>query len=43
MNEFRLVLPLGPDNEFAGGWAAGSIHAHYLHSLKAGKVFSSNG
>lgn len=39
-SEFRLVIPARPNNEWYGGWAAGSILAHYIHSLKCGgKVF----
>jgi len=36
--EFRLVLPARL-NDWLGGYAAGSIAAHYIHYKKNGKVF----
>jgi hypothetical protein len=37
--EFRLIIPAKVDSEFLGGWAAGSINAHYFHYLRNRKVF----
>ena len=36
--EFRLILPAKLD-DWLGGYAAGSIAAHYIHFKKHGKVF----
>lgn len=37
--EFSLVITTTHSNDFRGGWAAGSIPAHYIHCEKQGKVF----
>lgn len=37
--EFRLVIPAKPYSGWYGGWAAGSIPAHFIHCKKEGKVF----
>jgi len=37
--EFRLIIPAKVYSNWSGGWAAGSINAHYFHYLKNHKVF----
>lgn len=37
--EFRLIIPAKVYSGWSGGWAAGSINAHFFHYIKHGKVF----
>lgn len=37
--EFSLIIATTHSNNFFGGWAVGSIPAHYIHLKKHGKVF----
>ncbi len=38
VEEFRLIVPTKPSGKWSGGWAAGSVNAHYFHYDKFGKV-----
>ena len=37
--EFRLIIPARPYSGWSGGYAAGSIIAHYFHYKRRKKVF----